>query len=160
MNTCLKQFKTIKLPDSEFSAMLLRGRAPAKSLFFSHPLFSSLISFSLILTALSAFHLTVLSLSLFPSPPELVFSPLLLSLSCVLAWTCSHCFSIDWGLPHGCGPACVWSNGVEICSHSSCCPWRDLQNVSAPDVEFCLWKPTTICLLSIRRAAHSISLNL
>lgn len=88
------------------------------------------------------------------------FSPLSLSLSCVLAWTCSHCFSIDWRLPLEHGTACVWSNGTEICSHFSSHPWWDfLQNVSAPDVEFSLWNPTAICLLSIRNRTHDISFN-
>lgn len=62
-------------------------------------------------------------------------------------------------LPLGCGPACAWSNGTEICSRFSLRPWRDFrQSVSAPDVEFPSWKPTTICLLSIRHGTHGISI--
>lgn len=37
MKTCLKLFKTIKLPVTESSAMLLRGRIPAKRLYFYSP---------------------------------------------------------------------------------------------------------------------------
>lgn len=149
MNTCLTLFKTIKLPDTESSAIPLRGKDPAKRLHFYSPFCLipplSLISFFLILTALS------------PFPPSSL--PLSVPLSLL-----SHYRSLEsWpglvltvlvsirGLPLGCGPACVWSNGTEICSHFSLRLWRDfLQNISAPDVEFPLWKPTTICQLSIR----------
>ncbi len=134
--------------------MLLRD--PAKRLYFYSPFSLTHCSisnrFSHILTALSTFLPSSLPLSVplsllshyrsLESWPGLVLTVLV---------------SIR-RLPLGCGPACVWSNGTEICSHFSSRPWRDfLQNVSAPDVEFPLWKPTTICLLSIRHRTYDIS---
>lgn len=68
--------------------------------------------------------------------------PSSLSLSLPLPLPCHYHSLVPWPglvftvlvlirrLPLGWGPACVWSNGTEICSHFSSHPWQDfLQNV-------------------------------
>lgn len=141
MKTCLKLFKTIKLPVTESSAMLLRGRIPAKRLYFYSPF---CLTYSSASNLFLSYSLCSLPLSPVNTPPP----PVSLSLSLPL-YPLSHYHSlVSWPglvltvlvsirtLPLGCGPACVWSNGTEICSHSSSRSWWDfLQNISAPDVE-------------------------
>lgn len=97
-DTCLKLLETIKLRITECSAVLLRGKAPVKWLYFysrfcltysaASNLFLCYSLCSLLLSHVSTPH------PLFHVPPP-SFSPLSLSLSCALTWTCSHCFSID-----------------------------------------------------------------
>lgn len=139
--------------------MLLRGRIPAKRLYFYSPF---CLTYSSASNLFLSYSLCSLPLSPVNNPP-----PVSLSLSLPL-YPLSHYHSlVSWPglvltvlvsirtLPLGCGPACVWSNGTEICSHSSSRSWWDfLQNISAPDVEFPWVLP---CLRSIRHGQRGIS---
>lgn len=121
-NTCLKLFKRIKLPDTESSAVLLGGSAPAKRLYFYSP---SCLTHSSIFNLFLLYSLRSLS----PAPPlppsHSLPLPLFLpshyhSLVTQPGLVLTVLVSIR-GLPPGCGPGCVWSNRTEICSHFSLC---------------------------------------